>query len=102
MSKAEEDFLCYAEPEDVLELQDYKIREDILAKCTTDAQVRTYFAASGAAAMKKHRTDQIVQEAMHRPKIKIFGNERLGLQSYVQLKRTMITTEISSKCSVKK
>ena len=69
VSKTEEDFLRYAEPEDVEELKDYKIQENILATCTTDAQVRTYSAVTGNAAMRKLRIDHIMQEAIHRLKI---------------------------------
>jgi len=100
VSKVEDDFEGYSEPEDVLELKDYKIREEIQAM--NDNQIRTYVAANGAAQMKKLRIKHIIQEAIHCLKIKIFGNERLGLQSYVQLKRTMTTMKIGSKCDVKK
>ena len=101
VSKTEEYFLCYPEPEDDEELMDYKIRENILATCTTDAQVRTYFATTGNAAMKKPRIDHIILEAIHCLKIQIFRDEHLGLQSYIQLKRTMITMKISKDVGTK-
>ena len=100
VSKIEDDFKDYAKPEDVLELQDYQIREEIQAM--TDAQIRTYFVATGAAAMKKLRVEHITREAIHCLKIKTFWNEWLGLQSYIQLKHTMTTMKIGSKYNVKK
>ena len=102
VSKTEEDFLCYAEPEDVEELKDYKIQENILATCTTDAQVRNYFAATGNVAMRRLRIDHIIQEVIHCLKIQIFGDEHLGLQSFIQLKRTMITMKNGKDCGIKK
>ena len=53
VSKVENKYKDYAEPEDVIELQDYHIRYKIQA--ITDAQIRTYFATTGAAVMKKLR-----------------------------------------------
>ena len=99
VSKVEDDFEDYAELEDVLELKDYQIREEIQAM--TDTQFRTYFVATGAVVMKKLRVEHIMQGAIHCLKIKIFRNERLGLQSYIQLKPTMTTMKVGSKCNVK-
>ena len=36
------------DPEDVLQLQDYQVREEIRAKCTTDDLIRTYFTNEGS------------------------------------------------------
>ena len=72
VSKTEEDFFRYAEPEDVEELKDYKIGENILAVCTTDALVGNYFGGNGNAAMRKLKIDHIIQEAIHCLKIQIF------------------------------
>ena len=52
--------------------------------------------------MEKVRVEHIMQEVIHRLKIKIFGNKRLGLQSYIRLKQTITTTKISANCNVKK
>ena len=44
--------------------------------------------------MKKLRVEQIIQEAIYRIKIQVFGNEKFGLQSFIQLKQTMLAMKI--------
>jgi len=68
----------------------------------SDNKIRVYFGNGGAAAVKKLRVEHIMREAVHRLKIKIFGNEGLGLQSFIQLKQTMTTMKIGANCEIKK
>ena len=97
LSKVEKDYKeVYSKPDDVELLTDYKIREEILTKYTTDAEVRTYFGDGGAAAVKVVRVEHIIRKAIHRLKIQIFGNEKYGLQSFIQLKRTMTSMRIGN------
>ena len=51
--------------------------------------------------MKKLRMEHIIQVAIHRIKIQIFGNERFGLQSFPQLKRTIAAMKIRPNYNVK-
>ena len=51
--------------------------------------------------MKKLRVVHIIQEAIHRIKIQVFGNEKFGLQSFIQLKRTMSAMKIGPGCNIK-
>ena len=82
LSKVENDYEHnYSEPEDVDQLTDYRIRKEILAKYTTCNEIRVYFGNGGVAAEKNLRVEHIIGEAVHRIKIQIFGNERLGLQN---------------------
>ena len=60
VSDVEANFEGYSEAADVDELKDHKIREDIHNTCTTGNQIRTYFAATGDAAMKKKRVEHII------------------------------------------
>ena len=46
--------------------------------------------------------DYIIQESIYHLKVKIFGNERLGLSSFIQLKQTATQLKISSDCNIKK
>ena len=46
------------------------------------------------------RVEYIIREAIHRLKIQIFGNERFGLQSFIQLKRTMTAMKIGNECKI--
>ena len=64
VSKVEDEFENYINPADVKvkELQDYWIQEDIQVKCTTDAQIRKYFAATGTNTMKKLRVERTMQK----------------------------------------
>ena len=97
LSKVEKDYKeNYSEPEDVELLNDYKIREEILSKYTTDAEIHQYFGEAGPAAMKVVRVEHIIREAIHWLKIQIFGNEKYGLQSFIQLKRTMTSMRIGN------
>jgi len=91
VSKVESNYKDYTDPEDILLLHDYRIREESRVKYTTDDLVRIYFGTGGAAHVKKNRVEYIMREAVHCLKIKIFGNEQLGHQSFVQLKRNMTT-----------
>ena len=92
----------YVKSEDVSLLDDYKIQGEILAKYITDDQVRIYFTEGrGDPACKKFRVEHIICEAIHRIKIQIFGNEKFGLQSFIQLKRTMNGMRIGPNCDVK-
>ena len=101
VSEVESDYDKYAEPEDVEQIKSHKIQDDIATKYTTEAQVRTYFAATGAAADKKTRIEHIIQESIYHLKVKIFGNERLGLSSFIQLKRTAMQLKVSPHCRIK-
>ena len=84
LSTVENDYKnTYKEPEDVNLLIDYQVKAEILVKHTSDVQVRIYLGIGGAVDMKKVRVEHIMQEVMHCLKIKIFGNKRLGLQSYI-------------------
>jgi len=97
LSKVEKDYKeVYSEPDDVELLSDYKIREEILDEYTTDNEVRIYFGDGGTAAVKVMRVQHIIREAIHRLKIQIFGNEKYGLQSFIQLKRTMTSMKIGN------
>ena len=97
LSKVENDYKqLYAKPEDIDLLFDYKLREEICTKYTTDAEVRVYFGDAGPAAVKIVRVEHIIREALHRLKIQIFGNEKFGLQSFIQLKRTMTSMKIGN------
>ena len=61
LSTVENDYKnVYLEPDDVELLTDYKIREEILTKYTTDAAVRVYFVDGGAAAVKVVRVEHII------------------------------------------
>ena len=91
----------YAELVSVNLLTNNKVREEILRKYTTDDEVRTYFGIQGSAEMKKLRVEHIMQEAIHRIKIQVFGNEKFGLQSFIQLKRTMTAIKVGSGCNIK-
>ena len=91
----------YAEPEAVNLLTNYKVREAILQKYTTDDQVRNYFGDAGSANVKKLRVEHIIQEAIHRIKIQVFGNEKFGLQSFIQLKRTVSAMKIGPGYNIK-
>ena len=58
LSKVENDYKhLYAEPEDVDLLFDYKLREEVRTKYTTDAEVRVYFGDAGSAAVKIVRVE---------------------------------------------
>jgi len=101
LSKVEKDYReVYSEPEDVELLTDYKIQEEVLAKYTTDNEVRTYFGDAGTAAVKTVRVEHIIRETIHRLKIQIFGNEKYGLQSFIQLKRTMTSIKIGNEMKI--
>ena len=66
LSNVENDYKNnYSQPEDVNLLIDYRINEEVLAKCTTDNQVRIYFGDGGVAAVKKFRIEHIICEAVH-------------------------------------
>ena len=82
-------------------LTDYRIREEILIKYTTDDQVRIYFGDGGAANVKKLRVEHIMREDIHQIKIQIFGNERFRLQSFLQLKQTITAMKIGANCNIK-
>ena len=88
VSEVESDYGKYVDPEDVNEIKDCKVQVNIRATYTTDNQIRVYFAASGLAAAKKKRIEHIIQESIYHLKVNIFGNEHLGLSSFIQLKRT--------------
>ena len=97
LCKVENDYnQRYAEPEDVDLLFDYKLREEVCTKYTTDAEVRVYFGDAGPAVVKIVRVEHIIREALHRLKIQIFGKEKFGLQSFIQLKRTMTSMKIGN------
>ena len=67
LSNVENDYKnIYKEPEDVTLLTDYRIRDEILAKYTTDQEVKIYFGDGGAADVKKLRVEHIIKEAIHR------------------------------------
>ena len=51
--------------------------------------------------MKKLRVEHIIQEAIHRIKIQVFGNEKFSLQSFIQLKRTMSAMKVGPGCNIK-
>ena len=51
--------------------------------------------------MKKIRVEHIIKEAIHRIKIQVFGNEKFGLQSFIQLKQTMSAMKIGPGCNIK-
>ena len=101
VSEVENDYEGYLDPEDVDEIKDYKIQVNIRSTYTTDNQIRVYFGASGTAAAKKERIEHIIQESIYHHKVKIFGNERLGLSSFIQLKRTATQLKVSSNCRIK-
>ena len=84
VSEVESDYGKYVEPEDVEEIKDHKIQDNIADTYTTDNQIRVYFAASGSAAAKKKRIEHIIQKSIYHLKVKIFGNESLGLLSFIQ------------------
>ena len=61
LSKVEKDYKkLYAEPEDVDLLFDYKLREEVCTKYTTDTEVRVYFGDAGPAAVKIVRVEHII------------------------------------------
>ena len=60
VSKVENDYKGYTDPKDVLQLQDYQIREEIQAKYTTDDLVRTCFGNGGSKQVKKLRVEHIM------------------------------------------
>ena len=102
LSTVEKDYKnVYVEPEAVNLLTNYKVREEILRKYTTDDQVQIYFGDGGSADVKKLRVEHIIQEAIHRIKIQIFGNKRFGLQSFIQLKGTIAAMKIAPGCNIK-
>ena len=102
LSSVENDYKnVYVEPEAVNLLTNYKVREEILQECTTDAQVRVYFGIAGNADMKKLRVEHIIKEAIHRIKIQVFVNEKFSLQSFIQLKRTMLAMKVGPGCNIK-
>ena len=49
--KVESNYEDYTDLEDVNLLQDYRIRQKILAKYTTDNEIRVYFGSQGAVAV---------------------------------------------------
>ena len=100
VSEVESDYDKYAEPEDVEEIKNHKVQVDILKEYTTDDKIRTYFAATGAVAVKKKRIKHIIQESIYQLKVNIFGNERLGLSSFIQLKPTAMQLKVSSNCRI--
>ena len=60
VSKVEANFDGYTQAGNVDELIDHWIRKDIWSVCTTDQNIRTYFAAIGNAAMKRRRMERII------------------------------------------
>ena len=101
MSEVEDNFGGYSEPEDINEIKDHKVQENIRSSHFTDNQIRVYFAATGSAVAKKKRIEHIIKESIYHLKVKIFGNERLGHSSFIQLKWTAMQLKVSSNCRIK-
>ena len=108
LSTVESDYRTFKDKTDIPLLCDYKIQGEILAKYPSDDQIITYFGNSAAvgvvvgdAQCKKIRVEHIIREAIHRIKLLIFGDERLGHKSFIQLKRTMTSMKIGPNCDIK-
>jgi hypothetical protein len=81
-------------------IEDQRIRAEIRAECPTDNAISVYFGDNANAARKRLKITHIIQECMYHLKLKIFGNERLGRSSFIQLKRTINNMKISPQLGV--
>ena len=88
VSKVEESFEAYAQPDDIEKIHNHWVRSEILAEYDTDDKVRTCFVATESVAYKKNRVQHIINESIYHLKVKNFWYEQLGLSSFVQVKRT--------------
>ena len=93
-------FESYSIATDVTLIEDQRIRLEIAVECPTDHAIGVYFSNAANAARKKMKITNIIQECMYHLKLKIFGNERLGRSSFIQLKRTVANMKISPQLGV--
>ena len=79
------------------------VRRYVQAEFNTDDKIRSYFAVNGSAAYKKRQIEHIiqVQESIYHLKVKIFGNKRLGLSSFIQLKQTIMQMKVTHSLKIK-
>ena len=82
------------------EIEDKSIRAEIIAECPTDNAFLVYFSNGATVARKKMKITHIIAECMYHLKLKVFGNERLGRSSFIQLKRTIAQMKISPQLGV--
>ena len=90
----------YTDVEDVESIEDQRIRLELSIECPTDHAIENYFSSAATAAQKKMKITHIIQECIYHLKLKIFGNERLGRSSFIQLKRTVANMKISPQLGV--
>ena len=100
VSNVEAAFESYSIATDVTLIEDQRIRLEIAVECPTDHAIGVYFSNAANAARKKMKITHIIQECMYHLKLKIFGNERLGRSSFIQLKRTVANMKISPQLGV--
>ena len=77
------------------------VRRYVQAEFNTDDKIRSYFAVNGSAAYKKRQIEHIIQGSIYHLKVKIFGNKRLGLSSFIQLKRTIMQMKVTQSLKIK-
>ena len=99
VSNVETAFESYEDAEDIDKIADSRIRDEIRDACPDDATIDVYFNA-GTAAQKRVKISHIIRECMYHLKLKIFGNERLGRSSFIQLKRAIRNMKISPQLGI--
>ena len=100
VSNVETAFENYSNATDINLIEDQRIRDEIRVECTTDAAIVVYFGNTANAVRKRMKITHIIRECMYNLKLKIFGNERLGRSSFIQLKRAIRNMKISPQLGV--
>ena len=101
MSKVEATFSILINPEFIGMIGDRAICIKICKLCDTDDKVGLYFRYKNFLFYKEMYFDDIISAYLSKLKVKVFGNKRLELSSFIQLKRTIAQMKFTPSHGVK-